>query len=159
MRYRLRTLMFIVFMVCVVATFHERIQVWWRSHTRPAVTFVGNTFDDCDLASVAGVPQFAELSWEQTRDAQDEMIRVYRKMGYLKARIDMERTATDRGWATRFVVNEGQHYDSDEVLEIVGRKLMEQNCTRHGSYLCLSPDGKTAATTTRPCPICDRTVR
>lgn len=159
MRYRLRTLMLTVLVVCVAANFHECIQIWWWSHTRPEVTFVGNTFDDCDLASVAGVPVFAELTRQQTNEATNEIVRTYRMMGFLKARIGTQKIATNRGWATRFIVNEGQRYNADEVSEIVASSVMDQDCAQHGRYLRLSPDGKTAATTPRPCPICERTKR
>lgn len=159
MRFRLRTLMLAVFMVCLAASFHERIQVWWWSHTRPEVTFVGNMFDERELASVAGVPLFAELTLQQSSDATNEIVRTYRMMGYVKARISVEKTNTNRRRATRFVVNEGPRYNADEVSEIVANSVMDQSCARHGRYLCVSPDGKTAATTPRPCPICDRTMR
>lgn len=155
MRFSLRTFMLLIFVACVIANYAPDCETWWWSRTRPAVTFAGNTFEDRDLAYVAGVPLFAELTMQEAREATVKITRAYRIMGYLRARIGIERSVTNRGWATCFVIDEGKHYSADEVSERFAKGAKRGNCVRHGPYLCVSPDGKSFATTSRPCPICD----
>ncbi len=109
--------MLLIVVACVIANYAPECETWWWSRTRPAVTFAGNTFEDRELAYVAGVPLFAELTMKETREATIRITRAYRIMGYLRARIGIERSVTNRGWATCFVIDEGKHYLADEVSE------------------------------------------
>lgn len=155
MRFSLRTLMLLIVVACVIANYAPDCETWWWSRTRPAVSFSGNTFEDRDLAYVAGVPLFAELTMQEAREATTRITRAYRIMGYLRARIGIERSVTSRGRATCFVIDEGKHYLADEVSNRFATSAKRGNCVRHGAYLCISQDGKSFATTWRPCPICD----
>ena len=157
MQYRLRTLMLAVLVVCILASRFDRLQTWWWKQTRPGVTFAGSTFDDRDLALVGGVPQFAELTPQQSNEAVKEIVATYRQMGFLRARISTERRTTNRGWATCFVVDEGERYGADEVAKIVAGRITDGSCQRHGRYLCVPGDSHSPSTTPCRCPICDRT--
>lgn len=119
--------------------------------SKPGVTFDGNTFDDADLACVAHVPLAGELTPQQASDAVSRLVGAYRELGFLEARIGTERLATDGGWATRFIVNEGHRYSAEEASAKTGNDVRANECKRHGDYFSTFSG---ACSAPAHCPFC-----
>ena len=146
MRYRLRSLLLATALICVAASYFDQASNWWMSQTRPSVTFVGNSFESRELAALMGISFFGELTPNQTNQGSKQLTDLYRKMGYLEARVIIERSRTNLGWATRFIIQEGTRCDATQVSKLVGETLASSQCPRHGEYLCLD--------NIQRCPVC-----
>ena len=114
-RFRLRTLMVVVTLVCVLAAIAppivSRLRIWYLVATSP-VDVLGNTaFSDRRILTAVGLPRQGRVTPAQRNAWTESIMQLYRNNGYYNVMVSSERRNTNQGLTLCFVISEGRRCD------------------------------------------------